>query len=294
MSHKMSKKELSKLAARVSVTSYLSYRDYLAKVYSVIRESLSNYSYLRFSEDLGLSKSNVSWLLITGRRRLTPRSMEIVVSSLGLKGIKRKYFEALVKYNNARLPEKREKLFQDLLQLKKNSLPGEVEVQTLEYFAEWFNPVIREMTGLSHFKSDPAWISAQLHEKLLPKQAKECLELLEKLGLVKFDGQRGRHVRTGGQVFPNRDVGAMAAVRFHQKMIEIAREAVTRVPEDYRDINAMTLSLNKKDFRKVVRLIRNTLREVMRIEDQSENPDGVYQLNFQLFAFNKGKGTKES
>ena len=44
---------------------------------------------------------------------------------------------------------------------------------------------------------------------------------------------KARHVLTGGQVHPTRQVGPIAAIRYHEKMCEIAKDSVTRVPSRY-------------------------------------------------------------
>ena len=98
----------------------------------------------------------------------------------------------MVKYENERSPQKREQYFKKLTEVKAKLIAPEI-TEVLEYVSEWYHPVIREMTGLDTFYSDPAWIAKNLHYKLMPMQAKESLELLEKLDLIEFNADEGRH-----------------------------------------------------------------------------------------------------
>src|SRR5689334_872579 len=118
----MKKHTIQQYAQNVLITDFLNYRDYLSALYAKIHEANKSYSYLKFSEDLGFSHTNVSWLIVTGRRSLSPAACDKVLKAIGLKGDSRRYFQVLVNYNNARIPNKREELFQRLMQLKSRTL----------------------------------------------------------------------------------------------------------------------------------------------------------------------------
>src|SRR5690606_35145342 len=88
-------------AQRLSVTDYLSYRQYLKDLYEAAKGKVDTYSYMQFAQDLGLSKSNVLWLVVSGRRRLTQATLDKILKALKITGVQRRYFEGLVVYNNA-------------------------------------------------------------------------------------------------------------------------------------------------------------------------------------------------
>ena len=278
--------KLKEIKNKISVVNFISYRDYLAAIYRYLKNTESKFSYAAYSEMLGLSKSNVAWLIITGRRSLSPTNTKNIVQGLGLIKSDKLYFEALVKYENERSPIKRERLFEKIIDLKKKETSG-LSRKHLEYFSKWYYPVIRELTALEGFESNPEWISKRLHNKLMPKQALDALRLLESLDLIEFDNNKKRHFPKGGQITPSEDVEIISSIRFHQKMCEIGKESITEVKQGRRDINTLTLSIGAEAYEKIKSTIFEACKKTMEIESSSSNKTDVYQLNIQLFPFTK-------
>lgn len=278
---------------RLPVTNFLSYREFLLKIYESIKENDPSYSYSQLGEDLGFSRSNVLWLVVVGRRRMTPRASERLVKALGLTGTARRYFETLRAQNNARRADEREDLFCTLMDIKSESVTTAANKHVLEYFSEWFHPVIREMVGLSDFQSDAEWINDRLVIKLMPLQILKSLELLERLDLITYDRKAGRHVQTGGQIRPDREVECMASVLFHQKMCDMGREALTRVSASRREMNSLTICVNDEVAMKASEILYKACEQVMKLESESKAGNQIYQINVHLFPFTKLPREKE-
>jgi uncharacterized protein (TIGR02147 family) len=281
---------LKAAADRVRISDFLSYRDYLVKLFETLKTDVPSYSYPQLGEDLGLSRSNVAWLIIKGKRRLTVKAAQRIAAALDLGADARRYLETLCSYANARRSDVREDLFRQLAALKSKTATSEQAQRTLEYFSEWHHPIIREMVGLEDFESDPAWIGARLVIPLMPMQILRSLQLLERLGLIVYDGKRGRHVQTGGQIHPDREVERIAAVRFHQRMCDMARESVTRVPEQRRELNTLTLCLSDDVAMKATAILYKACEQIMKLESEAKTKSEIYQVNVHLFPFTKPVG----
>jgi uncharacterized protein (TIGR02147 family) len=50
----------------------------------------------------------------------------------------------------------------------------------------------------------------------------------------------------------------------------------------------VTMTLSEKNFREIKALIQRFRKELLAIADQDQSPEGVYQVNFQLFPLAKG------
>lgn len=278
------RRNIRAISGGVALFDFLDYRAYLGAVYAEIKTQERSYTYLEFAADLGFSPTNVVRLVIAGQRRLTPLTSERIATALELKTKERRYFSALVKYINARQGPEREALFQRLLAVKRESLANVEDQIKLEYFSEWYHPVIREMAGMAHFRSDPLWILSRLEQSLLPRQITKSLELLTKLGLIEWDAALGRHVQTPGQNTTDRFVDNLAAVRCHQKLIELGREAITRVAEQRREIHAVTVRIDERIMDKIKAAVIKTCEDVMAMEAEAgDQADQIYQLNLQFF-----------
>lgn len=286
--HSLKLKNIVSSCESLNITRFISYREFLKKLYHTAKEQITSYSYYKFAEDLTFSKSNVIWLTITGKRKLTKKSGEKIAKSLNFNSMEKNYLYLLIDYNNTSRPDLREDIFQKIVELSQSRNPSE----RLEYFSEWYHPVIREMTGLDDFQSDPQWVCSKLCVRVLPKQVKESLLLLEELNLIEYDAVLGRHVRTDEQILPDRETQNFALVRYHQKMSEIARDSLVKVEEKRRDYNAVTLCIKEETAMKISSMIYKTIEKIMEIEGKEENPDQVYQLNLQLFPFTNEKESK--
>lgn len=285
---RLSPADIRRVAATLDVTSFVSYRDYLKALYGACHAEAGSYSYSQFARDLGFSFSNVLWLVCTGRRKLTPTTTQRLIEAAGLSGNARRYLQTLVAYNNARRSDVREARFKQLLTLKSRGLTAQEAIDTLEYFAEWQHPVVREMTALPDFRSEPDWIASRLAFRLLPAEVKRSLELLEQLGLVRFDPKMQRHVQTGGQILPDRNVETMAQIRYHQKMSELARDALTITEARRREMNTMTICVDEETAMKMGEMLYRTCEEIMKLEAKCTKRTQVYQVNVQLFPLTKG------
>tara|TARA_B100001094_G_scaffold273352_1_gene279694 strand:+ start:230 stop:1162 length:933 start_codon:yes stop_codon:yes gene_type:complete len=280
------------LSDKINIFSFLSYREFLEALYLELKSSLKKYSYNKFSEDLGLSNSNVAWMIITGRRKLTTNNLQKLVPALGLKGKPRQYLVALVKHNNSNQPEGREKHFRHLIELRgADPEVDQADTANLQYFAEWYYPIIREMTALGHCTKDYESVANQVLMKVLPKQVEKALSLLEKLDLVAHDQEAGIYQHSGEQIFPDKTVGQIATVRFHERMCDLAKEAVTRVPAEEREMNVLTVALSEDHAGKAAKIIYEAAEQIFRLEQESKQAERVYQVNLQLFPVTR-KNTK--
>lgn len=280
---KTDKSVLSAASVAVPVTDHLDYKDYLAALYKWLKGRLKRYSFLQFAEDLGFPKTNVMHLVVVGKRPLTSKAADRVIAAIELRGIEKRYLEALVRYNNSRKSEEREALFQEMLALKTRTLKSALEKSQLEYYSEWYHPIIREMMLLPAFKSDPEWISTKVRPRIRPEQARRSLELLEGLGLCRLDPGAGRHVPTMNQVSTGDEVHSVAVVRYHQRMIELGKESITAVDELERDVSAITVCVTAEIAGKMKRELSAFRKKLLEMADECKDPHGVYQLNFQLF-----------
>lgn len=278
---------LRELTESISVTHYLSHRDYLKAIYDAAKARAASYSYLAFAEDLGFSATNVMRLVIIGQRPLTSKAAETVARGLGLHGPQRRYWTTLIKYGNERLPAERDRLFRHLMSLKSRADPTELTPTQAEYFGEWYHPVIREMTGLADFDGDPEWIRARLMFPLRIEQIRRSLDLLEQIGAIRRDPQLGRLVRSDDRIATQAEVDSLAIVRFHQKMIEIGRESITTVPEADRDIRAVTVTLPQHAIPVLKGKIEEWVLQIAAMERSDERGDQVVQVNVQMFPFTK-------
>lgn len=285
------KTALKEVCQHVRPSLYLEYATFLEDVFQWIKLRSKNYSYILFADDLGFSKTNVVHLIIRGKRRLSPKAVTRVIEALNIRGSERLYLETLVRYQNARLATDRELLFSRLMELKSKSLNSAIEQSQLEYYSEWFHPVIRELVGMPGFNPDPHWIVKHIEPRVLPEQARKSLALLQELNLIKKNETGDNFELASQHVSTGDEIASHAVVRYHQRTIEIGRESVTNFDHTERNVSAVTVAISSKTFDQIADEIANFRKRILELSEQDQSPDRVYQLNIQFFPFTRS--TKE-
>lgn len=278
---------LKEVCQHIRPSLYLEYATFLEDVFQWFKTRRKNYSYIQFAEDLGFSKTNVIHLMIRGKRRLSPKGVSRITDALHIKGAERMYLETLVRYQNARLSSDREALFSRLMEFKSKSLSSPIEQHQLEYYREWYHPVIRELVGIPGFKADPHWIVDHIEPRVLPEQARKSLALLQELNLIRSKESGDGFELTSQHVSTGDEIASHAVVRYHQRTIEIGRESITNFDHTERNVSSVTLSISEKTFEKVAEEIAAFRKRILEISEQDSSPDRVYQLNVQFFPFTR-------
>ncbi len=281
------KKVLRDITQSKAPSDYLDYRIFLKALYKEAKKRLPDYTYPKFSADLGLSESNVAWMIINKRRKLTSVTTKRVVESLKLAGKERRYFETLVNYNNAKKKEREEEAFKELIAIKKSTLQSNDELKMLDYYSEWHHPIIRELVGDESIDQDPASIAKMFHFPIQPQQVEKSFELLSSIGLITWDETKKRFVQTGGQIKPSQKVAKIAHVKYHEKVIDLSKLSITKVPKKKRDLNSLTVRLSGQEAEQVQKMIHDLCEKILEIEENSSQSGDGFQVNIQMFQLTK-------
>ena len=281
---------LPDLATGLDVTAYLSPRDYLAALYQAKKaQGGGDYSYLKFADELGFSATNVIRLMIIGERPITPKAGEKMATALSLSGDQRRYWTTLLKYGHERLPSERDRLFTLLMSYRSREAPRALAPLQMEYFSEWYHSVIREMAGLDGFDGTAEWLQERLGFPLRLDEVRKSLELLKRLKYVLLDANTGRWGKSADTVATAGEVDSLAIVRYHQKMLDVARESITVLDEDRRDVRAVTVSIPAAMIPLLKGKLEALVLEVAALEREcgAVAADEVVQVNVQMFPFTR-------
>ncbi len=277
-----------KVRSEVCVLNFLDYRRYLQAIYKQMRHYHDSYSYLKFAEDFGFSKTNVLHLIIRGKRPLTIKSADRIVETLALKGAEKRYFLLLVTHQNSRKAAEREQVFQQLITIKSQSLANQQSRAMLEFFSEWYHAVIYELSSTAEFKSDPKWIASQLQPSIRVDEARKSLNLLESLGLIAFDRVQGRHLPTQSRITTGDEIASVAVTRYHHRMIDLGKRSLTDTRDELRDISSIAIAIPSSRVQQYKSAVSRFRKEILALSDQEPEPsDRVYQMNIQWFPVTK-------
>lgn len=279
----MSKLELRRLAGKIKPTSYKTATDYLAAVYKHLKASIDDYSYIRFTEDLGFGTCNALYLIISGNRPLTLKGAQKIITALDITGVQRKYFIEMVQVARSKDLGEREQSFERLVELKSQALVKTLDKSQLEFFSHWYHGAILELLGLENAEDDPQWISKHLMPPVPVRTVSASLGFLTKMGLLAFDESRQRLFPTKESITTGSEVYGLAIMRYHQQMIALGRDSLVNVAPMERDITASTFTIPAERIGEFKTKIQNFRKELRDFAASMDNPDEVVQINIQLF-----------
>jgi uncharacterized protein (TIGR02147 family) len=273
--------------ATASPIDFIDYKIYLKRVYQNRKAEQSSYSYKQYAADLGFAAGTLLHQIVQGYRPLTLKTAEKIAEGLELKSSEKRYFFAMIEYAQGKHPIDKDMAFNTMLEIKAETLATEYDQSCLEYFSEWFHPAVRELVAFADFQDDPQWIADTLHPRIRPAQAKKSLELLKKLNLITYDEELKRWVQTSAHLATSAQVRGVAFSKFHQSMIDLGKKSLANTKSVDRNINALTVSVDRRTFEKIKGLMEEFNQRLTEVVDECQHPDSIYQLNMQLFPLSR-------
>lgn len=272
------------------IFEYLDYRQYLA---DALEEKKQRGMSLRgIARKAGFKSPNYLQLVISGKRGLTPASVVKFADLLALRGAEREFFANLVNLNQAKSSQEQEHHYAKLKASRAYIALKHIERDQFEYCSKWYYAAIRELILLPGFKNDPEWIARALRPNIPIKAAKEAMELLFRLNLIRR-GPGGRIEPTDQHIGTPPEIAAAAAWTFHREMLARSHDSLDLWRARDRDVNALTVAASRRQYEKVKRMLREFRQKLhAELSDRAEDAEGVYQLNIQLFPLSEVRHEK--
>lgn len=278
----LTKTDLRTIARSLKSTDHADFRTFLSMIYQQAKAIDPSYSYTRLSEDLGVGSTNAHGI-ITGKRPLTLKAAERICEALGLVGLQKKYFLALVKQERARSSKERDEAFEQRMALRQRELPTELDRRQLAFFEHWYHAAILELLRLEEAQDSAEWIAAHIRPELSIGRIKESLVLLQELGYLKQEATRQRLYPTDATITTGNEVLGLALMSFHRQMLKLSMEALDTVPREERDISAITITISPALRDQMKDEIVALRKRFLLLSAEDKEATDVVQLNIQLF-----------
>ncbi len=276
-------RSLREHARRLGPFEALSGSEFLRRLYVAAKKALGRYSYRHYAEDFGFGPTNYLHLICKGTRPLTVSAAERIADALDFKERERRYFVLLARYESSRSTVEREVFFEEIVETRARSFGPSEARDGFEYFSEWFHAAVREAVLLPDFRPDPEWISKRLLPRVTPEEARRSWDLLIRLSLVHRDESTGRWLQSEARISQPAGARGLGIVRYHQKMAELGKECVTRVPSQRRDVTALTVPMTRALFERLKDEAEEWQRRILAASETLETCEDIYQINIQLF-----------
>jgi uncharacterized protein (TIGR02147 family) len=260
--------------------SYLDYRSYLLDEQASRKEVDPGFTFRTMANLLEIDPGQLTRIL-RGKSPLPFRFVPAVAQHFEMDRRASAYFEELLRLERARSTDEKSRCQERLAALRGVAV-SPVDAARAEYYAQWYHSVIRALLGLGPFREDFAALGEMCIPPITAEQARQSVQILEDLGLVRRDEQRvlrpsEPHLTTGD------GVSALVLRKFHDQAILLGREALERIPPVEREISAITASLDANGLVLLREMARELRQRVQTLAHGTRDPDRVFQLNIQMF-----------
>ncbi len=145
------------------------------------------------------------------------------------------------------------------------------------------------MVLLSDFRADGAWVAARLGRKITPSQAKESLELLQRLEFLRPDPESGRLRQSEPMIATADDISNLIVRHIQRQFVELGLISLFHDPVSVREISGVTLALRNDQIPVFRKLLKDFRRELNRQFSGSGElgADHVYHLETMFFPVTK-------
>lgn len=275
-------------ATAPDIARFTDYRAFIRARYTWLKATQRGFSYRSFARRAGFASGSFLKLVADGQRNLSPDSIERVARGLGLSRKEAETFEAMVLFGQASSATARSRQYERLARLVDHDPIARLERAHYEAYSSWYPFVIRELAARPDFREDSEWIARHLCPRVRPAAVRRALDQLQRLGLLERDAS-GRLRPATRTLSTGPDVASLSVINFHKRMLELASGALDRLPRERRNVTSVTVTLNRAQYARVVELLSELRREVLRIEaepDGSPDPTDlpeVHQLQLTLF-----------
>jgi uncharacterized protein (TIGR02147 family) len=275
---------------KINFFDYFDYRTLMRDLYRERKGEDTRFSYRHIAQKAGFSSAGFFTKVIQGKSNISLPLIFKFAEVFKLTQAQTNYFELLVLFNQATSNSEKRHYFEKIVALRKSKMKTLDPVQ-FELFGKWYYVAVRELLDVCLFNDDYKDLAKKVYPPIKPSEAKEAIETLEKLRLIRRD-PNGYYKRLDAIVSSGDAWESLVIQKYQSDTIELAREALYAVPKTHRDISTLTLSISESGLQRVKEKIKLCRRELLEIAKADENADRVYQLNLQLFplsAFNNGK-----
>lgn len=263
------------------IYQYQDFRKYLKDVFEFRKSTTNGFSLRTLQKEMGL-KTHAHYFDVMYGRNLTGKFLPLYIKWFGFDSREEQYFSALVVYAQSSKDEERREAFAQMVKLSPQLESLQMGVQNLEFFAEWYQPVLLVLLTLYPEEKDPELLARLFHPRITPAQVSKGLQFLQKIDLAQWNESQGRWVLTNRFLQCEDETRKMALKPYHRKMQELG---IWHYDNQYekQQFASMTLATTEETVGKVREIVNRCRKEIMDVVRQDPGEELLLQVNMQTF-----------
>ncbi len=301
-----------------SIFTYTDYRRYLTDFFAERKRLNKRFSLRMLAERSGFKARDYLMRVMRGDRNLSLEGSDKLSNFFHFSEKQSEYFRLLVQFNQAEAISEKEKCFLRMSEIRKYGSHQKLRQDQFEYLSAWYHSALRSLLPVLDPKSfslpaqttdaahgakrvnpaldadaggQPDWekVGRLLDPPIAPKQARDSVDLLLRLGLLQRDA-KGRYAVVEAALSTGDEVASLGVAGFHRATMELAKRSIDRHPPAARDISGITMSISRDGFRRIKAELRAFRKKIQSIASADAGEDMVYQLNLHLIPLTKRQG----
>lgn len=271
----------------ISVFSFLDYRAFLQSYQESRKADKDWYSVRYMAGRIDMDPGQLVKVL-QGKLHLPLARLPAISKLCRFDGREEAYFETLVRLGRAKTRGEVQELTERIVALRGVEVKG-LEADQAEYFHNWHHAVVRSLAGIVPFRGGFDTIGEMITPRVSGEKIKESVELLSRLGLLRED-DKGFWRLAEPHVHPGEKMPSEVVRRFQGQTMRLAERSLEEIPVDERDISSLTVTLKWSDLPRMREKVSEIRRQIQTLAQDCSEPDGVFQLNIQLFPVARVRG----
>lgn len=275
----------------VDIYQFTHFRKYLEEYQAARVKTDAKFTRTEICNLLGLEKSRSYFADVLRGKKVSPRMVAKFIEICNLDKKEAKYFETMVKVDQAKTDAIRKAAMEELLQMHPDP-KCILNTDAYEYYNHWYNSALFAILDAMDVDDDLTPVQKRIFPKVTLGKLKESLDLLQRLGLARKN-EEGFWKPTQESISSGPYNNAELIKQYQLQCFELSKQALMTPPKAPTIMSTLTFSISSNAYKELEEAVQEFKAKARRIISQDKDKaDGVYQLNLHMFSNLENNGGK--
>ncbi|MCQ2125434.1 MAG: TIGR02147 family protein [Fibrobacter sp.] len=275
----------------IDIYQFTHFRKYLEEYQAVRVKAEPGFTRTEICNLLGMEKSRSYFADVLRGKKVSPRMVAKFIELCNLEKKEAKYFEVMVKVDQAKTDAIRKAAMEELLQMHPNP-QNILNTDAYEYYNHWYNSALFAILDAMDVGDDLTPVQKRIFPKVTLGKLKESLDLLQRLGLARKN-EEGFWKPTQESISSGPYNNAELIKQYQMQCFELSKQALMTPPKAPTIMSTLTFSISSNAYKELEEAVQEFKAKARQIISQDKDKaDGVYQLNLHMFSNLENNGGK--
>lgn len=275
----------------IDIYQFTHFRKYLEEYQAVRVKAEPGFTRTEICNLLGMEKSRSYFADVLRGKKVSPRMVAKFIELCNLEKKEAKYFEVMVKVDQAKTDAIRKAAMEELLQMHPNP-QNILNTDAYEYYNHWYNSALFAILDAMDVDDDLTPVQKRIFPKVTLGKLKESLDLLQRLGLARKN-EEGFWKPTQESISSGPYNNAELIKQYQMQCFELSKQALMTPPKAPTIMSTLTFSISSNAYKELEEAVQEFKAKARSIIAGDKNKaDGVYQLNLHMFSNLENNGGK--